>query len=47
MTSTALRTALRLGSHRACLDASGAGVPLYRRLGFTAAGTMTQFTRSN
>lgn len=47
MTATALRAALRLGASRACLDASGAGVPLYRRLGFMATGTMTQFTRSN
>ncbi|MDX6265606.1 MAG: hypothetical protein QOD70_346 [Frankiales bacterium] len=47
MTATALRPALRLGASRACLDASGAGVPLYRRLGFMATGTMTQFTRSN
>jgi GNAT superfamily N-acetyltransferase len=47
MTATALRAAHRLGASRACLDASAAGVPLYQRLGFTTAGAMTQFTRSN
>lgn len=47
MTATALRAAQRLGASRACLDASGAGVPLYQRLGFTTAGAMTQFTRSH
>lgn len=47
MTATALRVAQRLGASRACLDASGAGVHLYQRLGFTTVGAMTQFTRSN
>ncbi|MGN6243087.1 MAG: GNAT family N-acetyltransferase [Motilibacteraceae bacterium] len=44
MTAVALRSAMGTGATRACLDASGAGVPLYERLGFTAAGGITQFS---
>jgi GNAT superfamily N-acetyltransferase len=46
MTAAALRFAAKSGATRACLDASGPGVPLYRRLGFTAAAQLTQFSRS-
>ncbi len=46
MTATALRSAAESGASRASLDASGAGVPLYRRLGFTGLGHPTQFSRS-
>lgn len=46
MTAAALRSAVTAGAARACLDASGAGVPLYRRLGFTAASPLTQFSRA-
>jgi ribosomal protein S18 acetylase RimI-like enzyme len=45
MTAAALRCAAESGATRASLDASGPGVPLYRRLGFTAVGRMTQFSR--
>jgi hypothetical protein len=47
MTAAALRSALNSGATRASLDASGAGIPLYRRLGFTAAAKITQFSRPN
>lgn len=46
MTATALRCAAKSGATRASLDASGPGIPLYRRLGFTAVAEMTQFSRS-
>jgi GNAT superfamily N-acetyltransferase len=46
MTAAALRCAMESGATRASLDASGPGVPLYRRLGFTAVGQITQFSRS-
>lgn len=46
MTAAALRYAAKSGATRASLDASGAGIPLYRRLGFTAVAEMTQFSRS-
>lgn len=45
MTAAALRSAAKAGATRACLDASGAGIPLYRRLGFTAVAQITQFSR--
>jgi ribosomal protein S18 acetylase RimI-like enzyme len=47
MTAAALRSALNSGATRASLDASGAGIPLYQRLGFTAAAQITQFSRPN
>lgn len=46
MTAAALHSAAESGATRACLDASGAGIPLYRRLGFTAVAQLTQFSRS-
>ncbi len=46
MTSAALRSAAESGAARACLDASGPGIPLYRHLGFTAVARLTQFSRS-
>jgi hypothetical protein len=46
MTAAALRSAAESGATRASLDASGPGIPLYRRLGFTAVAQMTQFSRS-
>ena len=46
MTAAALRVATSSGATRACLDASGAGIPLYERLGFTTAGRITQFSRA-
>ena len=45
MTAAALRSAAESGATRASLDASGPGVPLYRRLGFTAVAQLTQFSR--
>ncbi len=45
MTAAALRSAAKSGATRACLDASGPGIPLYRRLGFTAVAQITQFSR--
>jgi GNAT superfamily N-acetyltransferase len=44
MTAAALRSAVNSGATRASLDASGPGVPLYRRLGFTAVAQITQFS---
>ena len=46
MTAVALRAAARSGATRASLDASESGIGLYRRLGFTAMGGLTQFSRS-
>jgi hypothetical protein len=46
MTAAALRSAVKAGATRASLDASGPGIPLYQRLGFTAAAQITQFNRS-
>jgi ribosomal protein S18 acetylase RimI-like enzyme len=46
MTALALRSAAESGATRASLDASGPGVHLYRRLGFTAVAQITQFSRS-
>lgn len=45
MTAASLRSALKSGATRASLDASGTGHSLYRRLGFTAAAQITQFSR--
>ncbi|MGL5861424.1 MAG: GNAT family N-acetyltransferase [Phycicoccus sp.] len=45
MTAAALRSAAEAGATRASLDASGPGVPLYRRLGFAAGAQLTQFSR--
>jgi ribosomal protein S18 acetylase RimI-like enzyme len=47
MTAAALRSAVSTGASRASLDASGPGVALYRRLGFTACAEMTQFSRTD
>lgn len=46
MTAAALRSAAESGAARACLDASGPAIPLYRRLGFTPVARLTQFSRS-
>jgi ribosomal protein S18 acetylase RimI-like enzyme len=46
MTAVALRAAATSGATRASLDASESGVALYQRLGFTAMGRLTQFSRS-
>lgn len=46
MTAAALHSAAESGASRACLDASGLGVPLYRRLGFAAVASLTQFSRA-
>jgi len=46
MTAAALRSAAERGATRASLDASGTGVRLYRRLGFTPVARMTQFSRT-
>lgn len=46
MTAAGLQSAAQAGATRACLDASGPGVPLYLRLGFTAAAQITQFSRA-
>jgi ribosomal protein S18 acetylase RimI-like enzyme len=45
MTAHALRVANRAGARHACLDASGAGASIYRRLGFEDAGGLTRFMR--
>lgn len=47
MTAVALHSALQSGATRASLDASGPGIPLYRRLGFTPAAQIDQFSRSS
>ena len=47
MTSAAMRSAGSSGATRASLDASGPGIALYRRLGFTAVAQITQFSRSD
>jgi ribosomal protein S18 acetylase RimI-like enzyme len=46
MTAAVLRSAADSGATRASLDASQPGIPLYRRLGFTAVAQMTQFSCS-
>jgi GNAT superfamily N-acetyltransferase len=46
MTAAALQSTVESGATRASLDASGLGIPLYRRLGFAAVGHLTQFSRS-
>ena len=45
MTAVALRAARMSGARRACLDASDAGVSIYRRLGFEAVSAVTRFSR--
>lgn len=45
MTAGALRAAEDAGATRACLDASDAGLPIYRRLGFEAVARIDQFHR--
>ena len=47
MTATALHSSVRSGATRASLDASGPGVPLYRRLGFVSVAQLTQFSRAD
>ena len=42
MTSPALVAARGRRGDAACLDASEAGASIYRRLGFVAAGVLTQ-----
>ena len=42
MTSPALVAARGRGADAACLDASGAGASIDLRLGFVAAGVLTQ-----
>ncbi len=44
MTAAALGSAANAGARRASLDASGLGVPLYRRLGFAAVTELTQYS---
>lgn len=46
MTAAALRAATASAATRATLDASASGIGLYQRLGFTAMGKLTQFSRS-
>lgn len=46
MTAAGLLSAVKAGATRDCLDASGPGVPLYRRLGFPAVAQITRFSRS-
>jgi len=45
MTSTALHAAREAGATTACLDASDAGVGIYRRLGFDVVGRVTRLYR--
>lgn len=44
MTSAALRAALDAGASQACLDASDAGLSIYRRLGFEIVAGMMRFS---
>jgi ribosomal protein S18 acetylase RimI-like enzyme len=46
MAAAALRAAQERGARQACLDASEAGVGIYRRLGFEAVSQVTRFRRS-
>jgi ribosomal protein S18 acetylase RimI-like enzyme len=46
MTAVALHDARKRGARNACLDASKAGVGIYRRLGFEAVTQVTRFHRS-
>jgi ribosomal protein S18 acetylase RimI-like enzyme len=43
MTAAALRAAKDCGARRACLDATDAGLSIYRRLGFEAVTRTTRF----
>jgi len=45
MTAAALRAAEDCGARQACLDASDAGLSIYRRLGFEAVTRTTRFFR--
>ena len=45
MTVAALRAAQEHGARRACLDASAAGLSIYRRLGFETVSSTTRFFR--
>ncbi len=45
MTAAALRWAYEAGAQQASLDASPAGLAIYRRLGFESVSTTTLFTR--
>ena len=47
MTAAALRAARDRGAREACLDASDAGVGIYRRLGFEVVTRLTRFHRSD
>lgn len=44
MTAAALRAAQGSGARRACLDANGAGLQIYLRLGFEAVSQMRRFS---
>jgi GNAT superfamily N-acetyltransferase len=44
MTAAALRAAQDAGARQACLDASHAGLSIYRRLGFETVAQMTRFS---
>jgi ribosomal protein S18 acetylase RimI-like enzyme len=46
MTAMALRSARDRGAQRACLDASGAGLSIYTRLGFEEVARITRFLAS-
>lgn len=46
MSAAALRAAQDSGASRACLDASDAGLPIYRRLGFETVARTTRFFRA-
>ena len=45
MTAAALRAARDAGARAGCLDATGAGLSIYRRLGFEPLAATTQFVR--
>ena len=44
MTAAAVHAALEHGAERVCLDATGAGLGIYRRLGFETVSQSTRFT---
>jgi GNAT superfamily N-acetyltransferase len=43
MTAAALHAARERGARQGCLDSTGAGLSIYRRLGFEAVSATTQF----